>query len=186
MLNRGLLPKGYYALAEQIAGGLGPDVLALEGPTRQDALDDGLEEGGVALATVPPKVQFHVRTEVDQYAAKANAVIIRHASNHAVIWIVEIVSPGNKNSRHGLRAFVDKTEEVIRAGVHLLIVDLFPSGSFDPEGIHAAIWDRFDQSQFRSLRINLSRWPPILGERVRRHSLSPREWDYRSQICRCF
>ena len=29
-LNAGLLPAGYYALAEQIAGGLGPDVLALE------------------------------------------------------------------------------------------------------------------------------------------------------------
>ena len=29
-LNRGLLPPDYYALAEQIAGGLGPDVLTLQ------------------------------------------------------------------------------------------------------------------------------------------------------------
>ena len=28
-LNRGLLPRSYYALPEQIAGGLGPDVLGL-------------------------------------------------------------------------------------------------------------------------------------------------------------
>ena len=29
-LNAGLLPPDYYALAEQVAGGRGPDVLALE------------------------------------------------------------------------------------------------------------------------------------------------------------
>jgi hypothetical protein len=32
-LNRGLLPPDHYALAEQIAGGLGPDVFTLQGPT---------------------------------------------------------------------------------------------------------------------------------------------------------
>src|SRR5690242_20728435 len=31
-LNRGLLPPDYYALPEQIAGGLGPDVLTLRQP----------------------------------------------------------------------------------------------------------------------------------------------------------
>ena len=31
-LNSGLLPADYYALAEQIAGGFGPDVLTLERP----------------------------------------------------------------------------------------------------------------------------------------------------------
>src|SRR5271168_316512 len=31
-LNRGLLPPDHYALAEQIAGGLGPDVLTLQRP----------------------------------------------------------------------------------------------------------------------------------------------------------
>jgi hypothetical protein len=29
-LNRGLLPAEYYALPEQIAGGLGPDVLTMK------------------------------------------------------------------------------------------------------------------------------------------------------------
>ena len=31
-MNRGLLPTGYYALPEQLAGRLGPDVLTLAGP----------------------------------------------------------------------------------------------------------------------------------------------------------
>jgi hypothetical protein len=38
-LNRGLLTPPYYALAEQIAGGLGPDVLPLKGPTLGGAPD---------------------------------------------------------------------------------------------------------------------------------------------------
>src|SRR5207302_10526518 len=40
-LNRGLLPPDYYALAEQIAGGLGPDVLTLQRPA------NGLPQPGI-------------------------------------------------------------------------------------------------------------------------------------------
>jgi hypothetical protein len=36
-LNRGLLPRNYYALPEQIAGGREPDVLTLKGPTNGEA-----------------------------------------------------------------------------------------------------------------------------------------------------
>jgi len=36
-LNAGVLPPDYYALAEQIAGGLGPDVLTLESVRREPA-----------------------------------------------------------------------------------------------------------------------------------------------------
>ncbi|HWE94972.1 MAG TPA: DUF4058 family protein [Tepidisphaeraceae bacterium] len=147
-LNAGLLPPGYYALAEQIAGGLGPDVLALEGPAGDAPTSDLPRQGGVALASRPPKVQFHATTEMDQYAAKAKAVTIRHSSNHEVIAMVEIVSPGNKNNRHGLRAFVGKAEEALRAGIHLLIVDLFPPGPRDPQGIHEAIWGEFSEDGF--------------------------------------
>ena len=85
---------------------------------------------------------------MDQYADKAKAVVIRHKSNHEVIAVVEVVSPGNKNSRHGLRAFVDKAEELLRAGIHLLIVDLFPPGRRDPQGIHKVIWDRLHEEPF--------------------------------------
>jgi hypothetical protein len=62
--------------------------------------------------------------------------------------MIEIVSPGNKNNRHGLRAFVEKAEEALRARVHLLIVDLFPLGPRDPQGIHKAIWDEFSEDAF--------------------------------------
>src|SRR5579872_1596664 len=73
-LNRGILPPSFYALAEQIAGGLGPDVLTLEGPDAGPPANGRDAAGGVALATVQPKVSYRVRTEEDIYAAKANRV----------------------------------------------------------------------------------------------------------------
>ena len=106
VLNRGVLPPEYYALAEQVAGGLGPDVLTLERPP--NGLPPGPDTArGIALATAPPRVEFRLRcTEANQYAAKAKAVVIRHKSDREVIAVVEIVSPGNKNNRHGIRSFV--------------------------------------------------------------------------------
>jgi hypothetical protein len=145
-LNRGLLPPPYYALAEQIAGGLGPDVLTLKGPTKGGE-PDANPPGAVALAVAAPKVHFRAKAEVDLYATKAKAVVIRHASRHQVIAVVEIVSPGN-NNRHGLRAFVEKAEELLRAGVHLLIADLFPPTPRDPQGIPKAIWGEFADNDF--------------------------------------
>jgi hypothetical protein len=146
-LNRGLLPSDYYALPEQIAGGLGPDVLTLHRPA-SDAPPGGDPAGGVLLANAPPRAQWRFRAEPDQYAAKAKAVVLRHASSHQVIAILEIVSPGSKNTRHGLRAFVDKAVTVLRAGVHLLIVDLFPPVPRAPQGTHKAIWDELVDNEF--------------------------------------
>ncbi len=146
-LNRGLLPPDYYALAEQIAGGLGPDVLTLQHPGIGTAVANE-PAGGVALAVTPPKVHFRVRAERDLYAAKAKTIVIRHISRHQIIAMIEIVSPGNKSSRHSLRAFVDKAASVLRMGIHLVIVDLFPRGSRDPQGIHKAIWDEFTDNDF--------------------------------------
>jgi hypothetical protein len=149
-LNRGLLPADYYALAEQIAGGLGPDVLTLEGPTANGTPVSVPTGGAVALAltSAPPQVWHRAKTEIDIYAAKAKAVTIRHASNHRVVAIVEIVSPGNKSSRQSVRHFAEKAEEFLRAGIHLLIVDLFPPSPRDPQGIHRAIWDQFMDNDF--------------------------------------
>lgn len=142
-LNGGLLPDDYYALAEQIASGYGPDVLTLRVPGGDVAATDDRETGGGGVATLtesPPQVRFHATADADLYADKADAVVIRHKSGHRVVAMVEIVSPGNESSRWRLDAFVAKASEAMAAGVHLLIVDLFPPGPRDPHGIHAAIW----------------------------------------------
>ena len=57
--------------------------------------------------------------------------------------VIEIVSPGNKNSAHGLRSFVTKARELLRHKIHLLIVDPIPVSNRDPFGLHAAIIEDF-------------------------------------------
>ena len=75
------------------------------------------------------------------YRRKQNAIAVRHVSGDRVVAMVEIVSPGNKDSRHSLRAFVEKAADLLDKQIHLLIVDLHPPGPRDPLGIHGAIWD---------------------------------------------
>ena len=50
--------------------------------------------------------------------------------------------------RHALRQFVDKAYELLRQGIHLLVVDLFPPTARDPQGIHKAIWDSLVDEPF--------------------------------------
>jgi hypothetical protein len=65
-----------------------------------------------------------------------------------VVAVIEILSPGNKSSREALRAFSRKAVAFLHAGVHLLIVDLFPPSRRDPQGIHKVIWDRLCDEPF--------------------------------------
>src|SRR5437588_8415617 len=64
-LNRGLLPPDYYALPEQIAGGLGPDVLTLRKPGDNGSPPHvaASPQGGIALAVSPPKVRIRMGSE---------------------------------------------------------------------------------------------------------------------------
>jgi hypothetical protein len=75
-------------------------------------------------------------------------VAVRHVSDHRVIAVIEIVSPGNKRTRPALQTFVEKAAELLRGGVHLLVIDLFPPGPRDPQGIHRAIWTELDECTF--------------------------------------
>jgi hypothetical protein len=88
-----------------------------------------------------------VGREEERYASRANQVAI-HRGLGRVVAILEIVSPGNKNSRHALRSFGDKAVELIRQGVNLLVIDLFPPGPRDPQGIHQVIWDEITDQPF--------------------------------------
>lgn len=146
-LNGGILPADHYALAEQVAGEYGPDVLTLEGPIEDGPIVSG--SGGVALADVQPKVMYRLKVEDDFLAAKAYRVAIHHVSDHRVVAVIEIVSPGNKSTRAAIRQFVEKATKLLQGGIHLLVIDPFPPGPRDPQGIHQAIWDELDEQQFK-------------------------------------
>jgi hypothetical protein len=144
-LNAGRLPDGFFALAEQVIGGPIPDVVTLQQQDRE--LQRRPSNGGVAVAEPPPQASYVVSVELDLYASKANRIVIKHRLG-TVVAVIEIVSPGNKGARHALRSFVDKAVELIRGGVSLLVVDLFPPGAFDPQGIHNAIWSELGPETF--------------------------------------
>ena len=138
-LNAGVLPAGYFALVEQKAMGVEPDVLTLA--RRANPGPPPPSTGGIAVATAPPRTRYVSQaTEAGAYAAKANRIGVRNRLGELVA-VVEIVSPGNKDRGHSIRAFADKTLAFLARGVHILVVDLFPPSPRDPNGIHRAIWD---------------------------------------------
>jgi hypothetical protein len=47
-----------------------------------------------------------------------------------------------------LRDFIDKTIQFLRAGIHVLTIDLFPPTPHDPLGIHKVIWDEIEEKDF--------------------------------------
>ena len=107
------------------SGGLPPDYFALAEQSIRGPIPD-------------------VRTEPSLYARKANRITVRHRHGE-IVAVIEIVSPGNKGSTSEFRAFIEKSSALIQQGVNLLVIDLFPPTGRDPEGIHKAIWDEFEE-----------------------------------------
>jgi hypothetical protein len=72
-LNSGVLPDGYYAMADQRVSGPEPDIIALR-------LRSPEPNGGLAVAETPPLIQraARVETETALYARKANRIVIHH------------------------------------------------------------------------------------------------------------
>jgi hypothetical protein len=125
-LNAGLLARNYYAL---------PDVSIMHG----QPVPTGNEFG----------TRFMAESDDEFYRKKKSSVVVRHVSGDRIISMVEIISPGNKSSRHGFRAFLNKACGFIESGIHLLIVDPFPPGPLDPDGAYGAIWEELSNEPFQ-------------------------------------
>jgi len=125
-LNAGLLPPDYFALGEQVAGEVGPDVLTLREPPETN-LDT-------------PEVLTVAETEARFYAGRQRRLVIRHTSGNRIVAILEILSAANKKSRHAFGVFLEKALSALEHGIHLLLIDLQPPSPRDPRGIHDALW----------------------------------------------
>jgi len=149
LLNQGILPIDYYALPEQQAAGFGPDVLTLQDQGPEEDAEPG--SGSVATATAlqtRPQTRFTAQTDAEFYRRKKSSIAVRHVSGDRIVAMVEIVSPGNKASRHAFQAFLNKACELLEHRIHLLIVDPFPPSRRDPNGVHAAIWEEVEEDSF--------------------------------------
>jgi hypothetical protein len=152
-LNEGLLPQGYYALAEQHAGRSIADVLTLH--TSPEPLEPAWlppDTGGLAVAEAPPRVR-RKQTVEPSVLARRRSLAIRHVSGHRLVALIEIVSPANKDRRRHAEELVDKVVSALERGVHVLLVDLFPPGPHDPCGFHGFILQSLEHSD------ELYNWP---------------------------
>jgi hypothetical protein len=135
-LNSGILPDGYFAMADQRVSGPEPDIVALRLRGPEPTV-------GLVVAETPPRIKqaARVETEAALYARKSDRIAIRHGLGR-VVAMIEVVSPGNKDSKHAIASFVAKAVDFIRNGIHFLVIDPFPPGPRDPDGIAQAIWDQ--------------------------------------------
>ena len=69
-------------------------------------------------------------------------------SGHQVVALIEIVSPSNKDRKSHVRDMAEKVVRSLESGVHVLLLDLLPSGVHDPGGIHKAVWSYFDTTAY--------------------------------------
>jgi hypothetical protein len=119
------------------------DVWAIEARGKK-----GMPEGNGGIAVAQRLVtRFVRRTTKEIYSGRANRIVVRHHLGR-ILAVIEIISPGNKDSRAALRDFVEKTIEYLKSGIHLLVVDLFPPSPRDPFGIHKLIWDEIEEEPF--------------------------------------
>ena len=155
-LNGGILPDGYSAKAEPQGGfrvreeggedGADGDGADRPGDRRFEGdlltlREGGATGGGIALAEAPPAVRLAapLPTPVPQ----ARRIAVRHGAGNRVVALIELTSPGNRDGRAKIEAFCEKVELVLRGGVHVLLVDLFPPNALLPTGMHGAVADRF-------------------------------------------
>jgi hypothetical protein len=143
-LNRGVLPRGYFAAVEQRAPTREADLLALRSPSGPETNGSHAtpEEprSAVAIAERRPAVRLALKADVEHYADRADRIAIRYAGDGEPVGFVEIVSPGNKSSRQRTQEFVGKLRDLTDSGAHLLVVDLHRPGPFDPGGLAFEFW----------------------------------------------
>lgn len=144
VLNDGLLPSDYYAMAEQVAEGPIPDVVTLERFNAPDMSFDDTDNSSNSVAVLerPPQTRYSHDVDVELYAGRATHVVVRHVSGDRVIGYIEIVSPGNKHSEVAMRSFLDKLANGLRRGCQLLVIDVHPPTPRDVRGIHAQFWEQ--------------------------------------------
>lgn len=121
-LNGGVLPAGYVARPEEYVGPFQADVLTLEtgdAPPAPAASRPGLEP---TCVLAPPRHETWRERRVTVFSAR----------DERRVAVIEVVSPGNKDSRPRAEFFQRRLVECLGAGLHLLVIDLLPPTTAAP------------------------------------------------------
>jgi len=65
-----------------------------------------------------------------------------------IVAMIEVLSPGNKSSRHAIRPLLYKDIKDPYDIINLLLVDVYPPGPRDPNGIHGALWNEIGTEEY--------------------------------------
>jgi hypothetical protein len=182
-LNRGRLPRGLSALVEQRAGPKEPDILAIESGRRPSRLDADLIGGATTLTQ--PITQIVRRSSNEIYAGRANRIVIKHHLGR-IVAVIEILSPGNKDSRSAMLDFVEKTIDFLRAGIHVLVVDVFPPTHVIHSEFISSSGMKFSRKSSRSHLARTGFSHPIRPVASKRRMSSRSQLATRYQRCPCF
>lgn len=137
-LNGGLLPPDYYAFPEQHVGRQVADLVMLHAAVPTEIPPLPPSTGGVAVADAPPRVR-HQAELAPSARARRRTLAIRHVSGHRLVAVIEIVSPANKDRVEHVDELAGKIDGLLSAGIHVLLVDPFPPGHHDPQGLDAIV-----------------------------------------------
>lgn len=143
-LNNGRLPSGYYAMADHTTPPIVPDVVTLTSSAlepRSPSPNRGPgTQGGIVVDSPPHSTIALTESGRRQKPAGRRRVAIRHARNRELVAVIEIVSPSNKAKKQEFADLVGKSVQLLRQGIHVLVIDPFPPTPRDPHGLHTAIW----------------------------------------------
>jgi hypothetical protein len=102
-----------------------PDVRVIEDPGRRtgSVVDLIQEPTGVAAVAQPLPIDLDIEPKTESFLE-----VIDLRSGHPVISSIEVISPGNKRPGDGRRLYVQKRQDMLRAGVNTVEIDLLRGG----------------------------------------------------------
>ena len=62
-------------------------------------------------------------------------------------WLCDSPPPVPRNWQE-VEEFAGKVEAALESGIHVVLVDLFPPGPHDPQGMQGAIWERLNDEAY--------------------------------------
>ena len=149
-LNARLLPPGYFAMADHTTPPVIPDLVTLSIPDDRppESLRAASATTGAAVAELPKAAIIATETGKEHWPAGRRRIAIKHARNRQIVAVIEIVSPSNKSAKPEFADLLEKSVQLLRQGIHLMLIDPFPPTSRDPRGIHAALWKELTGKKF--------------------------------------
>ncbi len=114
---------------------------------RRATSGDATEPGGVLMQERPSTAIVRRSTRAI-YTGRANRIVVRHHLG-GIVAVIELLSPGNKDSRAAVRDFVEKAASTSCAAVFIFSSWIYSQPtSCDPSGMHKLISDEILEEEF--------------------------------------